>query len=192
MRCKKEEFQKSEYFHFYNHAVFGELLFRKNDDYLYFLDKFKNNLKKYPLTVVSYCLMPNHYHFFLRQDSKIPIYTIFSDSFTSYVLHYNSKYKRKGTLFQGPLQHAHVHSDNYFVQLCKYVHYNPKKAKLVSKLEDWKFSNYPEWIGIRNGKLFSNEFKNMYPDDFYDYSNRILEYEKYLEEQEFQNILLDS
>ncbi|MBC8526328.1 MAG: hypothetical protein ISS28_04325 [Candidatus Cloacimonetes bacterium] len=119
MRCKKEEFVKGRFFHFYNHSVPELKLFREHEDYIYFLKKFKKNLEKYPLTVIAYCLprvikylityvcnykqnnlyfsgiyqnivsitrgeMPNHYHFFLRQDSDIPIYNIFDDSFASY------------------------------------------------------------------------------------------------------------
>ena len=149
MRCKKEEFVNGEYFHIYNHAVGDNLLFRKDDDYEYFLDKFVRSNSKYPSTVVAYCLMPNHFHFFIRQDGNEPIYRIFNDTFTAFTLHYNSIYHRKGTLFQGPLQHIQLMNDGYFIQLCKYIHFNPKKAGIVNNLKLWKFSNYLEWIGLR-------------------------------------------
>ncbi len=40
----------------------------------------------------------------------------------------------------------------------RYIHRNPVEAKLVTKMEDWEYSNYPDWTGIRNGKLFDKEF----------------------------------
>ncbi|MDP8202414.1 MAG: hypothetical protein P9M11_09800 [Candidatus Tenebribacter burtonii] len=192
MKCKKEEFVKGEYFHIYNHAVGNNLLFRKDDDYKYFLDKFLHSILKYPSTIVVYCLMPNHFHFFIRQDEDEPIYRIFNDTFTAYTLHYNSIYHRKGTLFQGPLQHIHIKGNSYFIQLCKYIHYNPKKAGLVKDLKQWKFSNYLEWIGLRISDFFSSEFINMYPDDFNNYEKTIFEYEKFMNESEFNKILLDN
>ena len=191
MRCKKEEFIENEFFHFYNHAVDNLDLFKEHDDYIYFLKKFKNNRNKYPLSVIAYCLMPNHFHFLLRQDSKIPIYNIFRDCFTSYALHYNSKYNRKGTLFMGPLQHIRVKTEKYLLCLCKYIHFNPKKAKLVKDLTDWKYSNYLEWIEKRNGDLFYNEIKQLFYYDIIDYEENILEYEQYINEREFNELAID-
>lgn len=135
--------------------------------------------------------MPNHYHFLLRQNSDIPIYRIFNDSFTSYVLHYNSKYKRKGSLFQGPLQHIRVKKHEYFVCLCKYIHYNPKKANLVKDLSEWKYSNYLEWINASKGELFSEELRDIIASDYRNYSVTLLDYEEYINERDFQKLVLD-
>ena len=191
MRCKKEEFIAGEYFHVYNHAVGNETLFKTENDYDYFLEEFSLAKRRYSSSIVAYCLMPNHFHYLLRQDGAEPIYRIFNDAFTSYTLHYNSKYERKGTLFQGPLQHVHVKTDNYLIQLCKYIHFNPKKAGLVDDLKEWKYSNYLEWIGLKESEMFNSEFSEMYPDDFENYEETTEDYQKYLEENEFKKILFD-
>ncbi|HHE38186.1 MAG TPA: hypothetical protein ENL20_06405 [Candidatus Cloacimonetes bacterium] len=191
MRCKKEEFIKNQYFHFYNHAVENGLLFREDDDYLWFLDKFNLKLEKYPTSVFAYCLMPNHFHFLLRQESDKPIYQIFNDLNNSYVPHYNFKYKRKGRLYREPLQHIHIKKENYLIYLCQYIHYNPVKAGLVKELEDWKYSNYPEWIGLRNGKLYNNELLLAYFGNPREYKKQIKEHEKYMKEKEFGKLLFD-
>lgn len=52
-------------FHIYNHANGDELLFRKDDNYLYFLKKFAEYLESV-LETFAYCLMPNHFHFLIR------------------------------------------------------------------------------------------------------------------------------
>ena len=39
------------------------------------------------------------------------------------------------------------------LQLSRYIHLNPIADGLVRRVEDWEFSNYPEFIGLRNGKL---------------------------------------
>ena len=56
MRCKKEEFIKGEYFHLYNRSVENTLLFKSDDDYLYFLDKLKPKIITYPASVFAYYL----------------------------------------------------------------------------------------------------------------------------------------
>jgi len=191
MRCKKEEFIKGEYFHLYNHSINNTLLFVSDDDYSYFLDKLKPKIIAYPSSVFAYCLMPNHFHFLLRQNGDKPIYQIFNDLNNSYVQHYNSKYTRKGRLYQGPLQHKRVKKENYIISLCQYIHYNPKKARLVDNLSDWKYSNYPEWIGIRNGILFDDEILKLYFGSAIEYKEQIRYYEKYLKEKEFAELLFD-
>ncbi len=191
MKCKKEEFIKGAVFHFYNKTPRGKILFKTDNDYLYFLTKFKKNIKKYPCEVYAYCLMPNHFHFCLRQNTEKPLYQIFNDTFTSYALHYNYKYNLKGKLLQDRLQNKRITDDSYLIILCKYIHNNPLKAALVEDLEKWKYSNYLEYIGQRDGTLFSKELIKTYPDDFDDYNLKIEEYQKYIGEKTFTDLLID-
>ncbi len=177
MRCSKECFQKDTYFHIYNHSLNGLDLFRTDDDYLLCLIKIMQKLKLYPASIFAYCLMPNHFHFFMRQDSDRPIFRIFNDVFSGYVQIYNNKYNRKGRLFLNPLQHKIIESDSYALQLCQYIHYNPKKAGLINDLEDWKYSNYQEWIGKRTGQIFCNEIMLNYNITPEMYSEMMKEYD---------------
>ena len=192
MRCPKDFFIKGEYFHIYNRSNDPLLLFREDNDYIWFLNKFKEKIKIYPATVFSYCLMPNHFHFLIRQDSMKPIYRIFNDSLSSYVRHYNSKYRRKGSLMEGHLQHINVKQDKYMVYLCQYIHFNPKKAGIIESLEDWKFSNYLEWVGNRKEELFNNELLQIYFETPASYKAQIKEHENYVKEHQFSKLLLDN
>ena len=191
MKCKKEEFVEGAVFHFYNKTPKGKLLFKFDNDYKYFLTKFKRNIYKYPCEVYAYCLMPNHFHFCLKQITGKPLYRIFNDSFTSYALHYNTKYKLKGKLLQDRLQNKRITNDAYLTLLCKYIHNNPFKAGLVDDLEKWQYSNFLEYIGKRTGTLFSKELLENYSDDFSDYISEIEEYQNYIDDKEFMDLLID-
>jgi len=191
MRCPKEFFIKGEYFHIYNRTIEPFKLFNERNDYIWFLIKFKEKMNIYPATVFVYCLMPNHFHFLIRQESDRPIYRIFNDSLSSYIRHYNFKYKRKGSLFEGHLQHINIKEDKYLSYLCQYIHFNPKKAGIVDSLKDWEFSNYLEWIGERKGNLFNNEILKTYFENSVNYQEDIKEHEKYVKEQQFGKLLLD-
>lgn len=159
MRCLKQEFKKGEIFHIYNHAVDNFLLFYVEEDYDYFLSIFKNKLEKIPAEIYAYCLMPNHYHFLIRQVSDKTIYKLFNYAYISYARYYNNRYNRKGHIFRTPLQHINVNSKTYMIQLCKYIHMNPVYANLVDKPEDWKYSNYLEWIKKRKSLLFAEDIQ---------------------------------
>ncbi len=95
--------------------------------------------------------------FYERSDY---IYEVFNRFIVSYALHFNHKYKRMGKLFANKLQHKKINDERYLAEICPYIHLNPKRAGLVKKLNKWGFSNYPEWIGKREGVLFDNELLN--------------------------------
>ena len=179
MRCKKEEFEKGAVFHIYNHSVREIDLFREKDDYLYFLSKVKDNYDSEKYGIYSYCLMPNHFHFCIRQKSEVPVYSFFNTFITSYAIHYNSKYKRKGKIFAGKLQHKKIEEENYFVGISAYIHLNPVKAGLVDNLSNWEFSNYLEWIGERKGILFDDEILK-------EYFESAEKYKKWIKENEIE------
>ena len=192
MRCPKDFFITGEYFHIYNRSNDPLLLFREDNDFIWFLNKFKEKIKIYPASVFAYCLMPNHFHFLIRQDSMKPIYRIFNDSLSSYVRHYNFKYRRKGSLLEGHLQHININQDKYMVYLCQYIHFNPKKAGIVESLEDWKFSNYLECVAKRKEELFNNELLQIYFETSASYKAQIKEHENYVKEHQFSKLLLDN
>jgi hypothetical protein len=71
----------------------------------------------------------------------------------SYTKAMNKRYDRVGSLFQGAFQAKHVDRDEYLVHLSRYIHLNPVVAGLVKRAEDWEFSSYREYIGLRDGTL---------------------------------------
>jgi REP element-mobilizing transposase RayT len=142
---------RNEYYHIFNRAIAGNLLFRETRNYPFFLSK----VEKYILPkadLIAYCLMPNHYHFILKLNTD-NISTAMQRLAISYVKAYNLVYSQSGHLFQGPFQRIHVKDLNYLLHLSRYIHLNPVKAQLVQKPQDWAFSSYQEYIGLRELEL---------------------------------------
>ncbi len=71
----------------------------------------------------------------------------------SYTKAMNKRYDRIGSLFQGAFRAKHVDRNEYLVHLSRYIHLNPVVAGLVERAEDWEFSSYREYIGLRDGTL---------------------------------------
>jgi len=189
MKIKREQYQEGIIIHFYNRAVHNELLFREDKDYTQFLRSLKKSVKEIPSSVYAYCLMPNHFHFLLKQNSTIPLYKIFNKILSSYVQKFNIKYARKGSIFAHPLQSKLVVDDEQLVTLCKYIHLNPVKAGLVGEPEEWEFSNYQEWIGARKGELFDDFILNNNYIDIDDYVKSIKEFRKQILEKTLLELL---
>ena len=65
----------------------------------------------------------------------------------------NHQEKRVGSLFQGTYKAKLIDNDESLIHVSRYIHLNPFKAGLVKNLENWKYSSYPDYLGLRNGKL---------------------------------------
>jgi putative transposase len=79
----------------------------------------------------------------------------FSISYTKAI---NKRFNRVGALFQGQFQGKAIQHYNHLLKLCVYIHANPVKDSLVALPEDWEFSNYPDWMNLRQGTLINREF----------------------------------
>jgi REP element-mobilizing transposase RayT len=147
-----------EHYHLYNRGHNHQPIFFDRENYLFFLRRVRNYLlgdtqtSEIQVLVVAYCLMPNHYHLLLCPlDNKLSRHMQrLSISYTKAI---NKRHNRTGALFQGQFQVARVDQDEYLLHLSRYIHLNPVAAGLVEYPEEWEFSSYREYVGIRQGTL---------------------------------------
>ncbi len=158
MPRRKGGFSAGCYYHIFNRVLEHEILFPTTANYLHCLKLVKRSLHTYESSLLAYCLMPNHYHFLLKQLSDKPLSQFIGSIFNSYVQSLNIQEERKGPLFEGRFKHVMIDKEEYLVHLCRYIHLNPVKANLVKSPEEWPFSNYMEWIGKREGALLDEDF----------------------------------
>ena len=163
------------YYHVYNRGAHKKKIFFDEENYLYLISLFKKYSSQYNVNIVAYCLMPNHYHLILQQKDGSKIGNFLKTTFNAYTQAINKRYGHSGTLFQGQCKSKHIDSDEYCLQVIRYVHHNPLSAHLVFSLREWQFSNYLEWIGARQGILADFELRNSF-------FKTPLEYEKFVEE----------
>ncbi len=72
---------------------------------------------------------------------------------TSYAKAINKRYNRVGHLFQGPFKNILVDKNEYLLHLSRYIHINPVIAGWVANPEDWEFSSFRDYVGLRAGTL---------------------------------------
>jgi len=172
--------QKDILYHLYNKGNNGQKIFFKRDNYIFFLQKVRKHLYPY-CDILAYCLMPNHFHFLIlanAESEKIKKFgnkdaNIFSENLrimlSSYTRAINKQENRTGSLFQ---QHSKIKplNDIYYGRISNplrnisyanycfhYIHNNPVQANLVISKENWEFSSYKDYYGLRNGSLVNKE-----------------------------------
>jgi REP element-mobilizing transposase RayT len=110
------------------------------------MELIEKNAERYRVSILAYCLIPNHYHLFVRQNSDIPLSRFIQTLTNVFVQAMNNQLKRKGTLFEGRAIAKLIDKDAYFLHMCRYIHLNPIKHNLVTNLDEWKYSNYHNCI----------------------------------------------
>lgn len=154
---KQRNFYQGGYYHIYNRGNNKQNVFLEEDDYLFYLKKLRKSKNKYNIGVLCYCLMPNHIHLILSQNTEVPISKFMLSLHTSYSLYFNRKYDKVGHLFQGRFGQKIIDKDEYLLQVSSYVHLNPIKDGLVERLDSYQWSSYPDYIGLREGTLCDKE-----------------------------------
>jgi putative transposase len=176
MPYRRIAFAQGEHYHLYNRGSSHGAVFLEADNYLFALRKVKRYAHELHIGVIAYCLLPNHYHFLLRQDGEDPAGLLIQRVFNSYTKAINKRYDRTGTLFEGRYRAIHVAQETYLAHLCCYIHANPVKHGLVADLQDWPYSNYLEWVGTRNGTLVDRAFIQMHFEDACTYARLVSDY----------------
>lgn len=144
-------FVPGEFYHVYNRGNDRQRIFFDRDNYVHLLTRMRMHVVEHA-TVVTYCLMPNHYHLLVQ---------LLTDRFSSamhacgmsYAKSVNKRRGRVGSLFQGRFRAIHVDQREYLLHLSRYIHVNPVTAGIVRRPEDWEFSSYREYVGLRDGSL---------------------------------------
>lgn len=138
-----------------------------------------NSKRDYSVSIIAYCLMPNHFHFLLRQKVDNGIPKFIADFTNSYARYFNVKNERYGPVFQGRFKSVLVETDEQLFHVVRYIHLNPYTSyvvKSVSELENYEFSSLPDYIGRRNSILVD---KKVVLSNF----KKSIDYEKFVFDQ---------
>ena len=130
-------------YHIINRANARVQIFDNDDDYKLFESILEEATERFDMRLLAYCIMPNHFHLILypKKDGDL-------SKFMGWLTNTHTRrwHTAKGTIGQGHLYQGRYKSflcqkDNYLLTLFKYVEQNPKKAKLVRRSENWKWSS---------------------------------------------------
>lgn len=94
--------------------------------------------------------MTNHEHLFVEtpEPNLSAGMHLFSGSYTGY---FNLRHRRVGHLFQGRFKAQLIEEEGYYLEISRYIHLNALRAKLVSRLQEWRWSSYPGRASAHSG-----------------------------------------
>lgn len=131
-------------------------IFISEYDFEKFLEYIKLAKEKYKFYLYAYALMSNHYHLLL-ETSQPNISKIMQYINTSYTIYHNTKRRKTGHVFQGRYKSIVVEGDTYFLELSRYIHLNPVRAKIVNEPAKYKWSSYPGYINKKEDGYINKE-----------------------------------
>ncbi len=163
------EYSETGIYHVFFRGINRQHIFEESADYTKFLDVLETLHNELNIKIYAYCLMSNHVHLIIKEQNIGDISRFMSRLLTKYVMWFNYKYKRSGSLIANRYKSKPVDVDEYFLPLIRYVHQNPVTAGLVERIEDYKWSSYNDYIAKNSGLVDINTVPEMLDEDFKEY-----------------------
>lgn len=153
MGIRNVTFTNGEYYHVFNRGVDKRIIFNNSEQQNFFFKRLKllnttdsrkyiaNKRSRYKdqeivtdgkelVSIVAYCLLPNHYHLLLKQLADNGISQFMQRLGTSYTMFFNQQEKRSGSLFQGKFKAKYLSGDFALPTLSAYINLNYKHHKI--------------------------------------------------------------
>ncbi len=142
-------FIPGNYYLIFNHSNGGEVIFKKTENYYYFLKKHDYYMKD-TWELVSWCILPDSYKLLVRIKNNYPemhwheinkiVYTRFGNFTNAYAKAINKSYSRKGSVFAKKFRRRHLEKDLIKNEILN-IHFLPVTHQLVNSPFGWKFSS---------------------------------------------------
>lgn len=185
-------YSENTYFHAYNRGVEKRRIFEDSQDYqkfLYYLKIYltpgdilhqedpllrlnlvKSNLSE-EVSLLCFCLMPNHFHMLLHQKTKDGITKFMRQITTAYSMYFNKRYDRVGPLFQGTFKAVPVETDEQLLHLSRFIHLNPVERGV--SLKEFQWSSYLNYLKKKQADWVKTDlilgfFNNQNPNSSYE------------------------
>lgn len=116
-------------------------------DFLNCVKKVKSVCK---FEIYAYCVMSNHIHLLIKENDEFRIDNIIKRIAVSFAYRYNLNHGRTGHLFQDRFRSEPVDSERYFLTVLRYIHQNPVKANLCTKLDEYPWHSFGAYNGVED------------------------------------------
>lgn len=185
-------FANNYIYHVYNRGVDKRNIFNDDDDYFRFIhdlfefndteaainDRYgklhdircrviegrKQKPRKLLVNLLAFCLMPNHFHLMLEQNTDNGVSQFLRKLGVGYARYFNQKHERSGTLFEGRFKAIMIEQEAHFIHLPYYIHCNPldlfmpqwrekdisNHNKAFDFIKNYRWSSFSDYIGKKN------------------------------------------
>ena len=110
--------------------------------------------------LIAFCLMPNHFHFLLKQTAENGTSIFLARFQNSYTRYFNTKHARQGHVFQGQFKAVRIEDEEQLLHVHRYIHLNPYTSYVVKtfeELEHYFYSSLPEYLGESSSEICTKD-----------------------------------
>jgi REP element-mobilizing transposase RayT len=175
------------WYHVMNRGRRREVIFPAKEDYLAFVEVLKETVSLWNIKIAAYCLMPNHYHLLL-QTPEGNLSRCMRHINGVYTQRYNRRNRYDGQLFRGRYKSILLDSDNYLTVLVRYIHRNPLRARMVTRLEDYAWSSHNGYLSKSSKWNWINK-EAFFQLLTHDKTKRLREYREFIDEEDSEEIV---
>ncbi len=138
------------------HGIREAGLFVDEEDFGYFLKQMVVLAAHLNVTLYAYCLLSTHVHMLAKpNEDNLP--SFMQRLGHRYAMRFNWKYSTYGHVFSDRYLPIAVTNDSYLLTLSRYIHLNPREARIVARPEDYPWSSCQEYLGLRNNSFIDSD-----------------------------------
>lgn len=177
MPRREFEFLKDNFYHIFNRGNYKSTIFFSNRDYGRFLDKLRSYKDEFKVEIVSFSLLPNHFHLLVKPRRDDATQNLMKNLLSSHSHYLSTKHSRPGHLFQSRFKAKLIPDEASFLQLFRYIALQPIKdiiltphfiwkgnnrnlkwsTPLIRKLRSFRWGSYREYLDPSEGDVTSKE-----------------------------------
>jgi REP element-mobilizing transposase RayT len=194
MARQARQYSKTGLYHIVFRGMNRQNIFEQDSDYKKMIDIIMYLKQEMKFSIYAYCFMSNHVHLLLKEQNIGDISTIMKRLLTKYAGWFNKKYSRVGSLIANRYKSQPIEIDRYLLSVLRYIHQNPLKAGMTTKLSEYKWSSYLEYI---NGDILTDTqfileiidknnfiiFHNEEENELYEVSDKIRKNDEYIKKR---------
>lgn len=175
LRCESN----NGFYHIRDIGINHFFVFEQKRDKQKFLQIMVENVEKFQVTIIAFCIMDNHFHILAAaQKESVSLYMkTIKERFAQW---YNYKYDRTGALFNGRYRCDAIKDSDHFWETLRYIHLNPLRAALVKTVDEYEFCSYNYYVKNR-GELVdcSYVFSKMSETEFVAWHLKVPDFTKF-------------
>ena len=159
----------NNFYHVINRSVMRLPIFTSDKEYLHFEKLIEETVEKIGIKLISYEIMPNHWHFLLETENDGDLALFMHKLTNTHTRQVKSITKTIGTgpLYQGRYKSFLIQNDSHLLAVLKYIERNAVRAKLVKRAEDWRWGSAWRRInGSQKQKQILSNSPVSIPDDY--------------------------
>ena len=131
-------------YHILNRGNSRKVVFHSPEDYEAFLKSLQETKTTFNISILAYCLMPNHFHLLLQPQKAAKLSNFMQRVMIRHIRRYQSLRQTVGHVWQGRYKSFPVQTDGHLLTVVRYIEGNPLRANLAQHAIQWPWSSFAE------------------------------------------------